>query len=494
MAFVVVAIAVAVAYAALIRGQLSYGLEYDESYLLGVVENIASGRGFIDDGVSYFSTGEPFQPNISTGPVMLLPSALVWMVSDGNLTLVRLVPIAFFLLYLAATTILFYRWRGRWAALAALVGPLLLPILMPDLTNESVMPGRFVGDLPATALLMAMAVLLARRRLVWAGLLGGLAIQTKFNFALPVLVLIAVWLIGSWLAHSGPQPRSLLRLLPGLVLPTAVFEGYKFVSLGPGGYAHNIELVRAFATLNTMHVTQIPDATLKKLGSLTHLLSGPAVILIVVAACVLVALVLLGPYLRPEAKPGRTHEADDAIALVAVLASALSFLLWWVFISAQTSLRPVVPVSMLALSMMAAAMVVAAIGIVARSDGRLRRVATALPVLAVGVLLLCTTYQGIRIARNDTGRELQDSQRQAAAVIVANADVLPIDDFWTNPEFGVLTDLSFQSGSRSDPPLLVFTSVRALTEHSRADARLYADACGVVLFESTDVLVCRPKP
>jgi hypothetical protein len=60
-----------------------------------------------------------------------------------------------------------------------------------------------------------------------------------------------------------------------------------------------------------------------------------------------------------------------------------------------------------------------------RSEGRLRVVTTALPVLAVVVLVLCTAYQGVRVARNTTGVELRDSQREAAAVLVANTDELP---------------------------------------------------------------------
>ncbi len=74
------------AYGALAWRQATYGLEYDESYLLGVVDSIASGTGFVDDGVSYFTAGTPFHPLISTGPVLLLPAALVWKVTGGDLT------------------------------------------------------------------------------------------------------------------------------------------------------------------------------------------------------------------------------------------------------------------------------------------------------------------------------------------------------------------------------------------------------------------------
>lgn len=490
--FAALAIAIALAYAALLRGQITYGLEYDESYLLEVIDSIASGNGFVDDGVSFFTSGLPFDPNISTGPVLLLPSALVWAISDGSVAATRLVPIAFFVVYLIASSVLFYRWRGRWAVLAALVGPLIVVILMPDLTNRSVMPGRIVGETAATALLMVMAVLLARRRLAWAGLAGGLAIQTKLNFALPVAALLAIWIVGSWLAHRGPTPRSLARLVPGLVLPTLLFEGYKALTLGISGYANNIELTRAFSAFNTVSASDIPNSTLAKLASVTQLLSGPAVVLGSVALAVLVLRVLLDPYLSGVAPQERTRQQDDDIALVAALGGAFSFLLWWVLVSSQTSPRPAVPVLMLALSMVSAAMLVTAIEMAARAHGRLGGAARLLPVLVVGILVLCTFYQGVRIHRNDSGEGLKASQEQAAAVILANADALPIDDFWTNPEFSVLTGLPYHSDSRVNSSLLVYTSIRALTEHGRPDATIYTEMCGVVLFASTDVLVCTP--
>jgi hypothetical protein len=486
-------VVIAAAYAVLLRGQFSYGLEYDESYLLHVIANIASGNGFVDDGVAYFTTGEPFHPFISTGPVMLLP---VRIRVAGDRWERRRRP--------ARPDGLLRPLPGRhgdpvppvaWPLGGARRpgGATPAPILMPDLTNRSVMPGRFVGDVAATALLLTMAVLLGRRRLAWAGLAGGLAIQTKLNFTLPVLVLLAVWVIGTWLAHRTLEPRSLVRLLPGLLLPTVLFEGYKLVSLGPSGYLHNIELTRAFTAFNTVPLPDLPNATLAKLASLTQLLSGPSIMLVVAAVCILVALVLLHSYLRPDGAGPGADEPDDSIALVAGLAGGCQLPgLVGADIEPDQSPGQPCPGFMLALALLSAVMVVTAFDLRDRSEGRLRVVTTALPVLAVVVLVLCTAYQGVRVARNTTGVELRDSQREAAAVLVANTDELPIDDFWTNPEFRVLTDLPYQQGSRLDPSLLVFTSIRALTELGRPDAMGYEGSCGTVLYSSTDVLICRP--
>ncbi len=493
IAFIGFAVVVVVSYAVLIRAQFGYGLEYDEAYLLNVVRNIAEGHGFVDDGVSYFTSGEPFHPLISTGPTMLLPAALAWKISGGVIAVTRLVPVAFFILYLLSTGILFFRWRGRWAALCALAAPLLLPILLPDLTNRSVMPGRFIGETAAMALLVLMALLLSRQRYAWAGVAGGLAIQTKLTFLVPVLVVAAVWCLGSWLAHRPPHRRSLLILLPGLVLPTLLFELYKLVVLGADGYANNIRLTREFTAFNTVALSEAPNAAFAKAASLTQLLSGPAIAVCIAALGLLIIAVLFEPYLRRTPTASSSGDPGAAIALVAALAGAGSLLAWWVLTSSQTSPRPAVAVTMLSLSLVASSLTVVAFSLRTRSRGRMRIIASALPPLAIALLIICTTYQGLRIARNDSGQLLSQRQQDAAAVIAGVTDHLPVDDFWTNPEFALLTGLPFESGARDNPHLLVYTSTRALIERGRPDATLFTENCGEVLYTSPDALVCLPR-
>ena len=110
-------------YVVLAAQAMGYGFEYDDAYHLNVVENLASGRGYVDDGVSYATTGSEFDPAVAAGPTLILPGALAWMISGGSIALVRLVLLAYFALYLVATAVLFARWGGRWAALAAAAAP-----------------------------------------------------------------------------------------------------------------------------------------------------------------------------------------------------------------------------------------------------------------------------------------------------------------------------------------------------------------------------------
>lgn len=113
--------------------------------------------------------------------------------------------------------------------------------------------------------------------------------------------------------------------------------------------------------------------------------------------------------------------------------------------------------------------------------------------MTIGLLVVITAYQGARIARNPTGQELLRNQELAANVINQQVAQLPVDGFWTSPEFSVLTALPYDTGDRYSPELLIFTSIRALLEVGRPDATAMADDCGEMLYKSLDVIVCRPK-
>lgn len=352
---------VVAAYLVLIRSQLTYGLEYDESYLLRVAANIANGNGFLDDGVSFWTSGTPFDPNISSGPVLLLPGAVVWKVSSGSLELVRLVPICFFMLFLVATATLFYRWRGRWAATAALVGPLLLPILAPDLANQSLMPGRFVGEIAATALLLSAAILLLSGRDFAAGVVTGFTVLTKLNFVFAVLVLLVVWLITRWLAHRPGLMKTASRYFLAAAIPIALFEAYKLLSLGFSGYLQHVRLLADFTAQQSVPLPNIPAAAFDKAVSLMRLTSGPVIAVFLALVVALVCILLLFPFLiirRAEPTPSTKSAAPSMVLTVAVTSLFLTGS--WVLTSSQVSLRPAIPGVLILASILTASLTVAA--------------------------------------------------------------------------------------------------------------------------------------
>lgn len=490
LAFIAVALIVGAAYVVLLWRQLHYGLEFDESYHLTVIRNLANGAGYIDDGVSFDTSGTQFAPTIAVGPTLLVPSALVWSATGGSLEATRLVPLAFFVAYLAAAFLLIRRWGGRWAAVAAMAAPLLLPVLAPDLLNRSLMPGRFVGETAAAACLTVCVLLMSRRRYFLAGLAGGFAVQAKLNFALPVVVVLAVWTVSFWVARRGGVWRRIGRSALGFVAPTVVFELAALLMLGLSGYSDRIQATRSFLELQTPSWAKSWELVPQKFASLGQLVSGTGVVFVMIAMAALAYSVLIASFTRPTR--GQT-DWESAVGLAALALAAVSNLLWWYFRAGQMSSRPAVPSVMILLTVLAALSVFAAQQAVRSSPDRLRLLSMGVAATLLGTLVACSGYQGWKMATNVSGEQLLIDQRTAAAVLRTETEWVPVDSFWTNPEMSVLTGLSPEKYQLEKTRVLVFTSLRALVELGQPDAELYLDRCSEIHFRSQNAVVCQPR-
>lgn len=493
IAFVLLSSVTVAAYLVLLVKQLGYGLEFDESSMLDVVRSLARGEGYGGGGLWQ---GQEFGAGVTTGPVLLVPAAVAWMVTDGSLAAVRVVPILFFLGYLAGAWMLFYRWAGRWPALAAVAAPLLLPVLSPDLANRSLMPGRLVGELAALTCLTWAAYLLTRHRPLWAGLVAGLSIQTKFIFVVPVVVLLILWVFTQWVARRDGLGGITWRYVVGAAAPTVAFELVKLVRLGPAGYMENVERFQSFSNQQEQTMLGTWRWLVPKSESLAELLSGPMVGFGVVALAGL-GFWLITLRVRERGEPGRrrtTASLDALMGIGCLTVAATAYLAWWFLRSTQLSVRPAVPAVLVLLGVACAVSVVLVLDALATSEGRLRAVALMVVVMVVGTLVLSIAYQGIKLARDNSGAELLANQRAAAAVLLESTPALP-QTYWFSPEFGILTDLPFERESGSESLVFVYTSIFAKLDRGVADARVYLADCEDVLFESRDVLVCSaPRP
>ncbi|MBF4767924.1 hypothetical protein ISU10_09115 [Nocardioides agariphilus] len=476
-----------VVYAILCWRELGSGLEFDESYNLEVVRNLAEGRGYASNG-SVQGTGLLlFDPFVSTGPALLVPAAAAWGLT-GSLAVTRLVPLAYFCLYLAASWILGRRLAGHVGGLAALASPLLLVVGVRDLTTLSLVPGRFVGELPACALLMAAAVLLAHRRTtvaVLGGLCAGLAIQTKLSFVTAAAVIGLVWLIAEYVAARRLRLGRWLLVGMAAALPTTAFELYRRHVLGDG-YAANIEALRAFVSSQA----QSPPfrASGARLKTFPELLSGPGIWLLV-GACLLAAVVELRRRRARVAPHARDAQERVEVALAAAVFGAGCVLgLLWLFRSIQPSLRQGLPTALLCLPVLAAVVT----SVLLRAGGRDSTARVACVVVGVG-LVGVVVYSGVRIAVGSDSHDMLEQQRAAARVIEeSGTPSLPMAGWWTIPEFQVLTDVPPSTTPGASPPTVqVMTAVRALLERGSPDARAYSDQCAETLYSSWSVLVCR---
>lgn len=215
----------------------------DEAFNLTVPLNLLRGLGYASDGTLSGSEITPFDPRISTGPVVLAPIAAVLALGADPVVGARLVPAAFWIALLIAVALLGRRVGGRWAALVALTVPLALQTAVPVSPIQG--PADILGEIPAAAL-CAWALVVLHRRPWLAGLLLGLAVQAKYIS----LLFVPAFAVALWLQTPGMPWRGRLRraLLPaGLVLaPTALMELIAFVSLGPAGFVDHVRRTGGF--------------------------------------------------------------------------------------------------------------------------------------------------------------------------------------------------------------------------------------------------------
>ncbi len=203
---------------------LSVRLEYDEAFNLQIAESLRSGDGYSSFGA--LGSGEPwkFDPHVTTGPVVLLPVAAVWWLSDGSVAAARTLMLMFLFAYVIGWWVLLRPGRSGW-----LVAGLAL---MPALAATASASGRVLGELPGAALLVWSGVALARRRPGLAALAIGLAIQTKVVYGLAGALMLAVWLIAALWAGERLRLRVLVVVALLAAAPSLAFEVYRFASVG----------------------------------------------------------------------------------------------------------------------------------------------------------------------------------------------------------------------------------------------------------------------
>lgn len=238
----------------------------DEALNLTVPLNLLAGLGYTSDGALSGSTLTSFDPRISTGATVLLPTAAVIATGIDLVIGARLVPLAFWIALLAGVAVLGHRIGGRWAALIAAAVPLAFNSALTISPIQG--PADLLGEIPAAALIVWALVVLPRR--AWlAGLLLGLAVQAKLIalLALPAFA-IALWILtpGHGIARLTKTVRRSLIPLAMLALPTFLIEVAALVSLGFGPYIDHLRAVKAFVLSGGQHYA--PTTVFQKLGTL----------------------------------------------------------------------------------------------------------------------------------------------------------------------------------------------------------------------------------
>lgn len=296
----------------------------DEAFNLTVPRNLLAGLGYSSDGALSGSTITPFDPRISTGPVVLLPVALLLATGIDPVIAARLIPLAYWVLLLAGLAVIGHRIAGRWAALLAVAVPLAFAAGAGVSPIQG--PADLLGEIPAAALLVWALIVLPRR--AWlAGLLVGLAIQAK----LIVLLALPAFAVALWVLSDGTgwaRIRDLLRRawlpLVLVAVPTLLFELVALASLGFSGFVEHLRNLVNFVRSGGQG--DAATSVFQKLGALADSWSLPGVIA-AVGAVIAIGLAAAGVVLR-----WRSATPAERIVIAYALAAfvgALAFVGWW---------------------------------------------------------------------------------------------------------------------------------------------------------------------
>jgi hypothetical protein len=427
----------------------------DEAFNLTVPRNLLAGYGYTSDGTLSGSTLTPWDVRISTGPVVLLPSAALMALGIDPVVAGRLVALAYWAALLVALALLGRRIGGRWGALAAVAAALALDATAGPSPLQG--PADVLGEVPAAALTAWALVVLGRR--AWlAGLLLGLAVQAKLIalLGLPALV------VGIVVASRGTLSRRARFVLPraltmigAAVVPTATFEAA--IAADPrSGYRQHLDALREFIrTGGQVFQGTTPGEKIAKLLASWWLPAG--VVAAAVAGAVLLGVLSLAAARTGDADarttpaPGdRTTEGAGRSALLAAASvGLLAYVAWWVY-AAHTPLwvRHPTP-GLLAFPPILTAFAVPVVERLRQSANvPLRAAGTVAAALAVVVIGAQVALHGAAAARPEP--VALAAQRASAAGIVAGFEdrgVEPLDGYFAARPWGRAVPIVFLTGA-----------------------------------------------
>ena len=299
----------------------------DEAFNLTVPINLLDGLGYTSDGTLSGSRLTPFDPRISTGPVVLLPVAAVLALGVDPVIAGRAVVLVFYVGLLAGLWLLGRRIGGRWAGLAAVTVPLGLNTW--DSASPIQTPIDVLGEVPAAALVV-WALWAFRDRPWLAGLLIGFALETK-TIALLAVPAIAV---GVFFTVEGQAFWLRVRrvVFCGLfaLLPVAAVELWKLIALGPAGYVDVTKQFGYFLLSGGQGDNRVPFAS--KLSGLVTSWFSPAILPVLLILVFVVVGILVIVLQRRQALPPLPTDASARELLVllsATLVGLATWIGWW---------------------------------------------------------------------------------------------------------------------------------------------------------------------
>jgi len=213
-----------------VRQIITSSVLYDDAFIATAAKNVAMGAGY----ASSYHGIDLFDPEISTGPVVVLPAALLIGLFGNQYW----VPGLAITILIWATLLLL---MGRLRRLGGPWHPLAIAITAGGLIIFGTNEFGLLGELPAVFLVASAFALIADDSAsdnwsgLGAGLTLGLAIYAKLTvaFALPALLLMPCLMAasGRGISRGSAWRRRLGWCCAGLALPIVAWQVYQFAEL-----------------------------------------------------------------------------------------------------------------------------------------------------------------------------------------------------------------------------------------------------------------------
>jgi len=475
---------------------LPTAIDYDEAYNLQVVDMLSKGEGYASYGALKGLGPWLFDPNITTGPLILGPLALLWKISGESLFIARIFMVSFAWLYVAGLLLLLKTNKSGLMLSALAVGSSLC------ITNLQV--GKILGELPAAAVIVWAAVAVSKNRPLWAAILAGAAIQIKLVYGLAGLTILTLYYATRLLSNERTKLKTAFLAYTLLVLPTALFEMYRFITFSDlTSYLFSIDELRSFLRTQNINNTQT-WASANALGSKVLGLYQSLPIAAWLATSLAILLIISGSTLQvaptngtinAEPKPPREMETQDkshftGVALTGLIIAGVGMAFGWITQSVQLGARQALPFLLLSMPPL---FVLGGLHYL-RLRSRLR--STSWSASALLILFLFIAFIFVAQLNNlktafgkDSNTELSKEQIRIAQIIKREKpESIFVDGWWQNPEFQLLSGvpgIPFRTGNKQ---LMIIQDYQASISGRTMDS--LKQNCNKIIYASSQAILC----
>ena len=400
-----------------VREIVASSIQYDDAHNANVAKDLAFGMGY---STSYHEL-VPFNPEATTGPVILLPAAaFVWLF--GNRYWVPTFAVVVCLWTALGVVLLLLRRylepRAWWIA----TGLIAFGLAVYDADEFGLL-----GDVPGALLAIASVLVLcgqnASGRIWRAGLLLGVAIQVK----LLVLLVAPAALVYICAAPSPNRRRDVVLFCAAAVLPSAFWEFWQLASIGSvhEWMALNVRqfaFIRTWSGVNIVQTIDVAEAVRRQLSlhvsSLLEDFHGWSSLILFPTALAFGLVVMLR---------AKRAEAPLRAASLILVGAGVVHLIWWFALDTDGWYRHLLPAVVYVL--VAAAITVAAN---TTASPRLGVVGLCL-LLASGLPQLSNLSYVLRPFRREPRLSALLATRDAMIVLQKNHDFVFVGYGWWVP-------------------------------------------------------------